>query len=190
MKKIFVLTIIALFAFGANLIYADPIIDKIEAAGKKHTKITGAFTETRLDKNGTAKSSKQGTLTYTAADRKFEMAYSQPKGDLFVIAGDQMSINKGGKTQKFNLVKNAPMRALSGILVGSISGQINQMAKDNEVTIATATTGQYYVVTMPAKKKTARGYSTIVLSYDKAKMYLKKMQMTEWSGQSTLYEME
>lgn len=189
MKRIFALIIIAVFTLGANMLLADPIIDKIEAAGKKHTKITGPFTEKRLDKNGTVKSSKEGTLSYIAADKKFEMAYSQPKGDLFLIVGDQMTITKGGKTNNFNLAKNAPMRALRSILTGSISGQISTMAKENDVTVTTATTDQYYVVTLTAKKKVARGYSTIELFYDKTQMYLKKMKMTEWIGHSIVYEM-
>ncbi|MBO4232315.1 MAG: hypothetical protein J5862_03650, partial [Bacteroidales bacterium] len=75
MKKLISLLSLIIFALAANTIYADPIIDKIEAAGKNRAKITGQFTQTKASSAGKVTETKKGTLTFTLADNKLEMKY-------------------------------------------------------------------------------------------------------------------
>ena len=46
-----------------------------------------------------------------------------------------------------------------------------------------------YEVVLISTKKTPRGYAKIVLTYDLKSKLLTKMQMDEYNGNSTLYEM-
>ena len=189
MKKLISLLSLIIFALAANTIYADPIIDKIEAAGKNRAKITGQFTQTKTSSAGKVTETKKGTLTFTLADNKLEMKYTSPKGDYFCTGGDKMTMTKSGKTLEFNLTKNALMRSLSNLLTNSFAGRIKQIEKDNDVSVATSSNSDSYTITFTSKKKVVKGYSSIVLTYDKTKLQLKKMKLEEWTGQVTTYEL-
>ena len=189
MKKITTLLLLLTLALSANIIYADPIIDKIEAAGKKRAKITGQFTQKKAGKDGKITDTKKGNLTYTLSDNKLEMKYDIPKGDYFCTDNDKMTMTKSGKKMEFDLKKNALMHSLGNLLTNSFAGKISQIEKDNSVTVAVKTEKESYVITFTSTKKVVKGYSCIVLTYDKTSLQLKKMKLEEWTGQSTTYEL-
>ena len=63
------------------------------------------------------------------------------------------------------------------------------LAAENSAEIIAEKKKGGYEVVLTSTKKTPRGYAKIVLTYDLESKLLTKMQMDEYNGNSTLYEM-
>ncbi len=189
MKKTFFTALCLLCCTFMTFAQESAMLDKIEQANAAVSSIESHFvqTQTLLAKNETVKS--EGTLYLSGTD-KMAMHYAAPSTDLLIINGTNFFMNRGKQQNKlYNTAKNKTMRQLSNTLLYCVHGKVRQLAEENnsELTVAQEKTG--YVVTLTAKKKQARGYSKIVLTYDPKALLLTRMQMDEFNGNSTLYEM-
>jgi outer membrane lipoprotein-sorting protein len=81
------------------------------------------------------------------------------------------------------------MRGLRNTLLYCIHGKPAILAAENSAEIITEKKKDGYEVVLTSTKKTPRGYAKIVLTYDLESKLLTKMQMDEYNGNSTLYEM-
>ena len=160
------------------------ILDKIESSASKS--ISGNFVETRMNAAGKVAATLKGELTYTAPD-VFSMFYTEPNGDFFMISGDVMKSGISGTETVYDLRKNVMMRTLSHVLLCSFSGRIRDLVSEIDADCAAARDGSGYVVTLTAKVKSTRGFSSVQIFYDSA-CRISKMIMTEWSKRSTVYE--
>jgi hypothetical protein len=106
-----------------------------------------------------------------------------------LIEKGQMLNRREGKTMKYDLSKNLPMRNLSNTLLYSFSGQLEKLSKEQNTTLQVKEQGDYYVVVLDAVKKQARGYSHIEITYLKKNGKLIEMKMDEFNGLSTLYRL-
>ena len=170
MKKILIL-VIAMMAFAASA-----------------QKVESHFTETKFIKASGKTFEAEGNLKLTPPD-KFELNYTKPAGDYFIINGKTMSINVRGKKSVVDTEKNAAMRTQRNTLMNCITGNWKQAAADNNAETSVTEKGANKVVTLTAKKAAPRGYSKIVITYRKSDNIPVELVFEEFNGTTTTYKM-
>ena len=115
--------------------------------------------------------------------------YQAPTADVLIINGSDFYMVRGKKKNKFNTAKNKTMRSLRNTLLYCVHGKPAALAAENGAEITAVQKSDGYEVTLVSTKKTARGYAKIVLLYDLKTKLLTRMQMNEYNGNSTLYQL-
>lgn len=161
---------------------------QIEKANAAISNITGTFAQTKTIAANGKQIKSDGTLYIADAD-KMAMHYNAPSTDLLVINGNRFYMIRGKKKNNFNTDKNKAMRSLRNTLLYCVHGKPAQLAAENEADITVSQDASGHIVTLTSKKKTPRGYERIVLHYDAKSLLLDRMEMIEWGGNATLYEM-
>ena len=161
---------------------------QIEKANAAISSIEGKFAQTKkLAANGKEIKS-DGTLYIRETD-KMAMQYNAPSTDLLIINGERFYMIRGKKKNNFNTEKNKAMRSLRNTLLYCVHGQPARLAEENNAALSVSKEASGTVITLTSQKKTPRGYEKIVLNYDNKSHLLTRMEMVEWGGNSTLYEM-
>ncbi|MCM1501266.1 MAG: outer membrane lipoprotein carrier protein LolA [Bacteroidales bacterium] len=187
MKRIYMI-LAMLIALPFALSAEDRILDRIESMNASVESIEAHFDQTRTLPASGKEIKSAGTLYFNSKDR-MSMLYTTPATDVFIIDGTRLRMVRGGKQNVFDTSKNAMMGSLSTTLLSCINGHVRSLAQANDADVAVEQTKDGYLVTMTARKKAAKGYSSIVLLYDQKTCVLKSMKMVEFSKISTLYEM-
>ena len=146
------------------------------------------FTRTQINAAKGISVKSEGDL-YIAGDAQMAQYYKAPSTDLLIINGNDFYMVRGKKKNKFNTEKNKTMRGLRNTLLYCIHGKPAMLAAENSVEIIAEKKKGGYEVVLTSTKKTPKGYAKIVLTYDLESKLLTKMQMDEYNGNSTLYEM-
>lgn len=161
---------------------------KIEKANAVITSIEGKFAQTKTIAANGKETKSDGTIYISDSD-KMAMHYNAPSTDLLIINGEQFYMIRGKKKNNFNTEKNKAMRSLRNTLLYCIHGNPALLAEENGADISVSNEATGTVVTLTTQKKTPRGYEKIVLNYDAKTNLLTRMEMIEWGGNSTVYEM-
>ena len=164
------------------------ILTDIERANATYKSVTGAFARTQVNAAKGTSVKADGDL-YIVGEDKMAQHYKAPSTDLLIINGDDFLMVRGKKTNKFNTEKNKTMRNLKNTLLYCVHGKPAALAIENGAEISAEMKAKGYEVVLVSTKKTPRGYAKIVLTYDLKTKLLVKMQMDEYNGNSTLYEM-
>ena len=166
----------------------NDIVSEIEKGNAAYNTIQGDFTQTKtLAAKGT-KVQSEGML-YISGDHQMAQHYQAPTADVLIINGSDFYMVRGKKKNKFNTAKNKTMRSLRNTLLYCVHGKPAALAAENGAEITAVQKSDGYEVTLVSTKKTARGYAKIVLLYDLKTKLLTRMQMDEYNGNSTLYQM-
>lgn len=176
----------ALLACALSLHAQDSgaIIALIEKAYATPKSVNTNFSETYTSYDPTIpQKEREGTLSYDTGN--IEMNYTN--GDKFIILGDTMTIRNGSQTMTFDLTKNIMMRGLSHTLDYAFEGQLTKLAVEQNADITASKEGDYYLITLTARKKAPRGYSRIVAYYRIKDCLINSMRMDEFNGASTYY---
>lgn len=161
---------------------------QIEKANAAINCITGNFAQTKTIAANGKEIKSDGTLYLSETD-KMAMHYNAPATDLLIIDGNRFYMIRGKKKNNFNTDKNKAMRSLRNTLLYCVHGKPAQLAEENNADISVSQEKTGTIVTLISKKKTPRGYEKILLTYDPKSHLLTRMEMIEWGGNSTLYEM-
>ena len=102
-----------------------------------------------------------GTLNFKM-DSYLSMAYTN--GELFLIDGDKMTINRDGSKAEFDLKKNIMMRSLSHVLLYSFQGRLDDLAAEQKCDIKKSDSNGMHVVTLTARKRGVKVYGVIEVS--------------------------
>lgn len=164
------------------------ILTEIEKANAAYKSVTGAFTRTQVNAAKGTSEKVDGDL-YIAGENQMAQHYKAPSADLLIIDGDVFYMIRGKKTNKFNTEKNKTMCSLRNTLLYCVHGKPAVLAAENGAEITVEKKSGGYEVVLVSTKKTPRGYAKIVLIYDLKSKLLTRMQMDEFNGNSTLYEM-
>ena len=171
-------------AIGAQ----NSILTEIEKANAAYKTVEGTFTRTQTNKaKGTTEADKG--ILYLSGEDQMAQHYQAPSADVLIINGDDFYMVRGKKTNKFNAAKNKTMRGLRNTLLYCLHGKPGALAAENGAEITAEKKAKGYEVVLVSAKKTPRGYAKIVLTYDLKNKTLTSMQMDEYNGNSTLYEM-
>ena len=171
-------------AIGAQ----NNILTEIEKANAAYKSVEGTFTRTQTNAaKGTTETDKG--ILYLSGEDQMAQHYQAPSADVLIINGDDFYMVRGKKTNKFNTAKNKTMRGLRNTLLYCLHGKPGALAAENGAEITAEKKAKGYEVVLVSAKKTPRGYAKIVLMYDLKNKTLTSMQMDEYNGNSTLYEM-
>lgn len=166
----------------------NDILSEIEKGNAAYNTIQGDFTQTKtLVAKGT-KVQSEG-LIYVSGDEQMAQHYQAPSADVLIINGNDFYMVRGKKKNKFNTDKNKTMLGLRNTLLYCVHGKPTALAAENNAEITAVQKPDGYEVTLVSTKKMARGYAKIVLLYDLKTKLLTRMQMDEYNGNSTLYQM-
>ena len=171
-------------AIGAQ----NNILTEIEKANAAYKTVEGTFTRTQTNAAKGKTETDKGIL-YLSGEDQMAQHYQAPSADVLIINGDDFYMVRGKKTNKFNTAKNKPMRSLRNTLLYCLHGKPGTLAAENGAEITAEKKAKGYEVVLVSVKKTPRGYAKIVLMYDLKNKTLTSMQMDEYNGNSTLYEM-
>lgn len=186
--KTFTLSICLLLCTMLHAQNNQALLTQIEQANAALTTIEGKFAQTKtLAANG--KQLKSTGTIYLTGTEQMAMHYDAPSTDLLIINGNRFYMVRGKKKNNFNTEKNKTMRALRNTLLHCVHGCPATLAQENEAEVSTSQTAEGTTVTLTSKKKTPRGYEKIILLYAPQTHLLTRMEMIEWGGNSTLYEM-
>ena len=174
--------------FSTVLCAQNNVLTEIEKANAAYQSVTGAFTRTQVNAAKGTSVKADGDL-YIVGEDRMAQHYKAPSTDLLIINGDDFFMVRGKKTNKFNTEKNKTMRNLRNTLLYCVHGKPAVLAAENGAEISAEKKAKGYEVVLVSTKKTPRGYAKIVLTYDLKTKLLTKMQMDEYNGNSTLYEM-
>lgn len=164
------------------------ILTQIEKGNAAITSIEGKFAQTKIIAANGKEIKSEGSIYLSDSD-KMAMHYDAPSTDLLIINGDRFYMIRGKKKNNFNTEKNKAMRSLRNTLLYCLHGQPALLAKENNADIAVEQKGRNTIVTLTSQKKTPRGYEKIILHYNTQSSILTRMEMIEWGGNSTIYEM-
>ena len=190
MKRI--LLTLATIAAGLSLSAqtGSDLLKKIADAPLRSETVISKFSEVRTPSPMMA-NAKTVTLTgdLTYKNTTFlSMIYDN--GEMFAINGNSMVINRDGHNQVFDTSKNLMMQGLSHALIYTFEGKLSDLAQEQNADIKAEKKGNEIVVTLTARQKSARGYSTIVVSYDAKTYAIRSMRMDEFTGASSYYTMK
>lgn len=185
MKKV----LFVLCLFMSSLLYAqNATLAEIEKANAGYNTIQGKFVQIKtLVAKG--KSVKSDGLLYISGENQMAQHYQAPSTDLLIINDDDFFMIRGKKKNRFNTAKNKTMRGLRNTLLYCVHGRPAVLAQENGAEITVVKKANGYEVVLTSTKKTPRGYAKIILLYDLKTKLLTRMQMDEYNGNSTLYEM-
>lgn len=164
------------------------ILTQIKKGNAAITSIEGKFAQTKIIAANGKEIKSEGTIYLSDSD-KMAMRYDAPSTDLLIINGNRFYMIRGKKKNNFNTEKNKAMRSLRNTLLYCLHGQPALLAKENNADIAVEQKGRNTIVTLTSQKKTPRGYEKIILHYNTQSFILSRMEMIEWGGNSTIYEM-
>ncbi len=187
--KIITLSVMALML--CTLVHAEgnsAVLAQIEKANAPITSIQGKFAQTKTIAANGKQIKSDGTL-YINGTEQMAMHYNAPSTDLLVINGNRFYMIRGKKKNNFNTEKNKAMRSLRNTLLYCVHGKPAILATENNADITVTQDGNATVVTLTSQKKAPRGYEKIILHYNTKNSLLTRMEMIEWGGNSTLYEM-
>ena len=184
MKKILLVLASLMGALPLLSQSSDQILSIIEKSAAEHSVYSSRFSEVRTPASkGQKPVTLKGQLEYKAPEY---LSMDYDNGEKFLLDGDSMTMVRDGNTVSFDTSKNLLMRGLKHALMYSFSGKLQDLSAEQGADIEAVKKGNQYVVSLTAKKKSARGYSRIIVRYD-LKGALVDMQMDEVTGASTFY---
>lgn len=187
MNRIIVLLSALFITLGASAA-TDATLDKIQKANSSLKTVECAFAQTKT-LQAAGKIIRSAGQLYFTSDGQLSMQYSKPEGEALIINGKQVCTRRGGKKMVFNTDKNQQMNALSLTLIGCIEGRARDVAEANAADVSVKDMKDGYVVTISARAASPRGYSKIILNYRHSDCTLVRMEMVEFAGVQTVYEM-
>ena len=189
MKRNFLILSVALLPLAASAASDTEILDKIEKTNAALAAAQSHFDQSRFIKASGKTINMEGTM-YFVPPEKLRMQYTTPATDLTLVNGMMMYIRRGSDVgNTFDCVKTPAMGILRNSLLYSIRGKMRDVAKENDGTLTVTEEAKNYVVTVSAKKKAARGYSRISVTYRKSDCLPVVLVMEEFSGTVNTYTM-
>ncbi|MBQ8887874.1 MAG: outer membrane lipoprotein carrier protein LolA [Bacteroidaceae bacterium] len=181
--------LLSLCLFVSTLLSAqNSVLTEIEKANAAYKTIEGAFTRTQVNVAKGTSVKTEGALSISGEDQMAQH-YKAPCKDVLIINGNDFYMVRGKKDNKFNTAKNKTMRGLRNTLLYCVHGKPAALAAENGAEITAEKKANGYEVVLVSTKKTPRGYAKIALTYDLKTKLLVRMQMDEYNGNSTVYEM-
>ena len=176
MKHLFTI-LLAFLGLGAIALPAAEVPAKIGTAGAALTTVEASFTHVKTVKATGKTTTFTGTYYYSATDRLAGI----------VLSGDRFFIRRGGKANKGHIKNVHQMEQLSGILFACIRGEVQDVADNNNATLAVKTEKSAWIITLTAKKKASKGYAKIVLRYRQSDGLLESLRFEEFNGNVNEY---
>lgn len=158
---------------------------RIKENALKSNDISAEFTQTKVLDIILEKLESKGTFKFKK-ENKIRWEYSTPFQYLVIINGPKIYINDEGNKKEFDVKNNKMFREINKIVIGSVQGNLfeNQDYKsrffENEHV--------YHIIMQPVNAKMQEYVNEVNLYIDKKELTLKRLKMSEKSGDYTLVD--
>ena len=127
-----------------------------------------------------------GDIEFTAPDQ-LAMLYTSPNGDFFIIDGTQIRMDMRGVQLDVDAKTNKTVALQRNALIYSCTGEYEKIARemDADCTVTPGKNGGKHVE-LKVKKALPKGYSGVILEYNKAGL-IQKLTLEEFGGITTDY---
>ncbi len=187
MRIKFILTVLMLFAGIASFAQdnnARQVFEKeLKAKNENISSIKCRFVQTRESSVLANKVDKAGVFYF---QQPGNILLSFDDGSYTKITEKCLEINSAGKISTTKASSNPMLRNISTIMSACISGDFSQMAKAFTID-ADERENEWIVTLTPQQGKVASRIGNIVLNFEKERMSLGRLVITEKSGDSTTY---
>lgn len=189
MKKLLILAAALLSALSLQAQSSEEILSKIAKAPARKAEVVSRIKEVR-----TPAATQEGKPTTLKGNLLFRpedyLTITYDNKDQFIINGTRMVSITGGVNQVFDTSKNLMMKNLSDVLLSSFMGRLPELAAAQNSDIKAEKSEKDYIVTLTARKKSARGLSKLTVTYSASDLSIKAMTMFEVTGATTAYSIE
>jgi len=184
---IFHFSISAIAQFEKTVAVSNPNDVKtiIKDNALKSNDIAAEFTQIKVLDIILEKLESKGTFKFKK-ENKIRWEYSTPFQYLVIINGPKIYINDEGNKKEFDVKNNKMFREINKIVIGSVQGNLfeNQDYKsrffENEHV--------YHIIMQPVNVKMQEYVNEVNLYIDKKELTLKRLKMSEKSGDYTLVD--
>ena len=188
MKRILLIAAALVSALTVQAQNSEEILSKIAKAPARKAEVVSRIKEVRTPADPGAKpTTLKGSLLFKPEDY---LTINYDNKDQFIINGTRMVSITGGVNQVFDTSKNLMMKNLSDVLICSFMGRLSDLATAQNSDIKAEKSGKDFVVTLTARKKSARGLNKLTVTYSAADCSIKGMTMYEVTGATTTYSIE
>lgn len=142
-------------------------------------KLDTDFSQTRVMKVSGKTTTMEGHITFDGGDQ-LSMMYSNPKGDYFIVDGNQVKMNLLGKKAQMDAENNKQVKLQKSTLLNCLSGKFEQAAEDNNAELTINEEKNLRTVLIKAKGKVPKGgYSFIEMTFSLPGETLTKLVLEE-----------
>jgi outer membrane lipoprotein-sorting protein len=181
----FYISAIAQYEKTVAVINPTELKKNIKENALKTNDIAAEFTQTKVLDIILEKLESKGTFKFRK-ENKIRWEYTSPYQYLVIINGPKIYINDAGNKKEFDVKNNKMFREINKIVIGSVQGNLfeNQDYKsrffENEHV--------YHIVMQPINVKMQEFVNEVNLYIDKKDLTLKRLKMSEKSGDYTLVD--
>ncbi|MCR5013204.1 MAG: hypothetical protein K6A28_00340 [Bacteroidales bacterium] len=182
MRKLLLISI--LFLFGLTAQAQDNMLAKIREANASVKTIEAPLKNT-TEKSG--KTTVQEGMLYFVSPNKFASDFSS--GEYMIVNEKRLKIDKGVFHGKFKLREGGMMESLTNIFLYGFQGRCEEVAEQNNFSVAVSEKGPYQQVCCTNKKRSifGLGYKTVIYNYDKETLLLKEIILIDNKGITDTY---
>ncbi|MBR1512773.1 MAG: outer-membrane lipoprotein carrier protein LolA [Bacteroidales bacterium] len=183
MKKALIIFAITLFVLQAPAQDKD-LLNRIRTAGSSVQTIEADLTNVRLKAGVTTNQS--GTLHFVSPK---EMAAVFTTGQHMIANEKKLKVDIGVFHGSYRLREGGIPRSLSNIFLYAFQGRCQDLADENDYTLKTSSSAQYYDVTFTSKKKhiLGVGYKKVVFRFSTKDLRVKKITLTDYKDTEDSY---
>ena len=181
--------IFGILILSAVCLSAQNIETKILNLNKSQTTYTASFTEKIVMPKMKKETVKRGTMYYSSPESLL-MLYSDPEGDYSLIKDGKFTAARKGHVQNFpmNEKNKSQMYILRETLLGSMAGDLQRVAKENDADIQCEEKAGRYICTLTKQQAKAVGVNRLELQYDSKTGALLSLCLIQHNGNYTIYE--
>lgn len=186
MKRIFTIAASILFAISAMAADEAQLKSEIKAANSAADKYSCDFKKEKVMKLLKTTVKSEG-ICYISGSDKMSMLYSEPEGDLLVIADGKFVMISNGKYRNLSTKQGSGTATLRNTLLKCMRGDIDGIAEETNSDVSYSSTGEGHEFVITRREKVKLGYSTVKLLFDKKTKLLKVMTLVEPTDVYTVY---
>lgn len=183
MKRALILLAISLFVIQMHA-QDITVLNSIKATNTAIGSMESGIRKTLIKKGKTLVT--DGTFHYVSPDN---LAALFDNGTYMIISEGRMNIDIGLFHGKFKLSRNKTMRSLSTIFLYGFQGRCQELADENDYTLATEKEGDCHKITLTNPKRNfwGIGYRQIVLKYATFDLLLNEIILYDFKGNVDTY---
>ena len=183
MKRALILLAISLFVIQMHA-QDITVLNSIKATNTAIGSMESGIRKTLIKEGKTLVT--DGTFHYVSPDN---LAALFDNGTYMIISEGRMNIDIGLFHGKFKLSRNKTMRSLSTIFLYGFQGRCQELADENDYTLATEKEGDCHKITLTNPKRNfwGIGYRQIVLKYATSDLLLNEIILYDFKGNVDTY---
>lgn len=164
----------------------DELKALIVEAGEKIAGIECDFVQTKTSALLAEPAVSKGRMAYSKPSH-LEWSYVSPFSYSFIMDGDEVTMEKDGNKQSFDVNQNKTIKEMSKLIISCIEGAT--ISSENMFKTDVADNGKEVVVTLlPLRKDMKKMWKKLTLCYEKEGLRATRFVMDEASGDVTTIE--